>query len=344
MKRYIHIVFAFLMVLLNMHVQSQDIHFSQTWMTPLFLNPAQAGAENWMRGFINYRNQWGSVASPYATSAISFDMQLQGKEKNSSGFHGVGVTVFHDNAGDAISITQANLMYAYHVRLSDNSTLGAGLFGGFVQRSLDLSGLQWMKQFNGSNYDPGLPTGEQVTSTSFSQFDLGAGLHYAFGKGERYMTANDIIRYNAGVAVHHVNRPQNSFYDSGEKLDMKITGYSNALIGIGNSNIAVLPGIIFLSQGKASELIFGSRFRYSLKDESKYTGFEHAAAFSLGVHYRTQDAVITSLLYEVSYYGFGLSYDFNTSGLSNASNGKGGLELTFRITALKMAKVTPQNN
>ena len=54
---------------------AQDIHFSQVNMTPLLLNPAQAGAEASMRGTVNYRNQWSSVTSPFVTIAAAFDME-----------------------------------------------------------------------------------------------------------------------------------------------------------------------------------------------------------------------------------------------------------------------------
>jgi type IX secretion system PorP/SprF family membrane protein len=305
-------------------------------MTPLLLNPAQAGTEANMRGILNYRNQWGSVAFPYVTSDISWDMQIPQKEKKAKSFHAVGLAIFHDKAGDAqLKTLQANLSYAYHVHLNENSTLGAGITAGYAQHSIEFASLQWMNQYNGSSYDPLRSTGEpNLSATSFNNFDLGAGVHYAYGKGERYMTANDQVRYNGGIAVHHVNRPNNSFYDSGEKLNMKIAGYANAIAGIGNSNFALVPSIMYIQQGKTTELILGSMFRYTLRDESKYTGFAHASALSVGIHYRGQDAVITSLLFEIASYSIGISYDVNVSGLTSASNGRGGFELSLRFLSL----------
>ncbi len=345
----IRIILLLIPVLLsrNITVRGQDMHFSQTWMTPLLLNPALAGAESKMRGVLIHRNQWSSVASPYVTTGISWDMEIPRKEKSLKGFHAVGLTLYYDKAGDAqLKTFNGSFTYAYHVFLNENSTLGAGFSGGFLQHSIDYSPLQWMNQYNGSSYDPSLPTGEPLTaSTAFTEPDLGAGLHYAYGKGERYMTANDQVRYNGGVAVHHVNRPKNSFYDSGEKLNMKIVAYANAIAGISNSNFSMVPGILFMQQGKTTELILGNMFRYVLRDESKYTGFAHASALSLGVHYRSQDAVITSLLFEIASYAIGISYDVNVSGLNTVSNGHGGFEISLRFlnpNPFGASKATPR--
>ena len=63
----------------------QDIHFSQFTMTPLNLNPAQAGAEYDMRVIVNYKNQWGTVAAPYSTANIAYDMKL-GKNNHKKSF------------------------------------------------------------------------------------------------------------------------------------------------------------------------------------------------------------------------------------------------------------------
>ena len=347
MKKKILFFISFaLFFLKDTNLYSQDIHLSQTWMTPLLLNPAQAGTEENIRAFINYKNQWSSVATPYSTSVFSLDMVIPQKEKKEKNFSAVALTVYYDNAGDAeMKTLQGNLAYAYHVYLTENSTLGAALYGGFAQRSIDLSSFEWMNQYNGTSFDPSLPSGEQRSSMSYTYFDLGGGIHYQYGKGERYMTANDQVHYSGGVAVFHVNRPQNSFYASDEKLDIKTTTYANAILGISNSNFSILPSIVYSQQGKLSEMLLGSLFRYSFKDESKYTGLEHATAFYLGIHYRSQDAVIPSLLFEISHYEIGISYDANVSGLKTASSGQGGFELSFRFISFDGSAVasTPRN-
>jgi type IX secretion system PorP/SprF family membrane protein len=160
---------------------------------------------------------------------------------------------------------------------------------------------------------------------------MGAGLHYQYGKRERYLSANDQVRFNAGFSAAHLLRPEASFYGSGEKLAMRFTGYANALFGLGNSNISLAPSVLYSGQGKQKEILAGAAFRYSLKEDSRHTGFEHASAFWLGLQYRMKDAFIPSILYEKGNLAFGISYDINTSDLDAASKSNGGMEVSIRF-------------
>src|SRR5687768_4152688 len=94
MKKIIILIGLFLLKDLS----AQDVHFSQFPLAPLFINPGNAGAENKIRGILNYREQWKSVASPYKTVGASFDMRIH---ESNSGFFAGGITFFSDKAGDA---------------------------------------------------------------------------------------------------------------------------------------------------------------------------------------------------------------------------------------------------
>ncbi|MGD0711506.1 MAG: PorP/SprF family type IX secretion system membrane protein, partial [Bacteroidales bacterium] len=291
----------------------------------------QAGSDNNLRAILNYKNQWNSVASPYKTYNFSFDMALK-KKKNASGFSTVGVNVFDDKAGDAgMGTFQGNLVYAYHVYLTEFSTLSGGLYGAFAQRQVGTGPLQWGNQFDGMNYNAALPSGEQLNTNSFSYLDFGGGVHWKYSISERYMTGNDQRTFNAGIAIFHVNKPKYSFFGTGERLNMKEVVYGNALIGVSNTNLSVVPGFFFSKQGVANELYLGSLLRYQLKENSKITGFIKGSSISGGLYYRNRDAIIADIMYEFSQYAIGVSYDINISGLKTASNGNGGFEVSLRF-------------
>lgn len=310
---------------------SQDIHFSQFWMTPLLQNPSMAGATHDLQAVINYKNQWNSVADPYKTFNVSFDMRLGGK-KSSNGFWAAGVNIFSDKAGDSkMGTTEASLSLAYHLMLNANSTLGGGVMGGFVQRSLNTSQLQWMNQYNGTAYNPALPSGETNIPQNFSFADLGAGVVWSYSKGESYMTNNNHIKANIGISVFHPHQPEYSFYGSGEKLSMKTVFHGNVLYGMKNTNLSVVPGYAVYLQGKSTEIVFGSLFRYRTKENSKFTGYVKGSAIALGLHYRNNDALVPSFLIEIDQFALSISYDVNVSGLKTATNGKGGVEISLRF-------------
>ena len=107
--------------------------------------------------------------------------------------------------------------------------------------------------------------------------------------------------------------------------------YGQATIGVKNTNFAIAPAVLIQRQGPNQEILAGSLVRYMLKEDSKYTGYVKGATISAGGYYRNRDAFIAAALFEFSTYGIGLSYDFNLSGLTAVSSGRGGLEITLRF-------------
>ncbi len=317
------------------NVNAQDIHFSQFYMDPLQQNPAMAGADHDLQAILNYKNQWATVASPYKTVAFSYDMRLTKPSSKRRGFWAAAVNFYSDNSGDAnLGTTQVNLTAAYHVMMGQYSHLGVGLMGGYAQRSVNYSALQWGNQYDGTAYNAALPTGEPAgAANSISYLDGSAGIEYTYdnSSGAIDVTDNHALKFNVGLSVFHINQPKYSFYSDGEKLMMRYTFHANSLISLGSSNIAMAPGLIYYDQGGANEFYIGSLVRFMLKQNSKYTGAFKASALSLGMYYRNQDAIVAAMLLEYANYALGVSYDINTSSLTPASSGAGGVEISLRF-------------
>jgi type IX secretion system PorP/SprF family membrane protein len=320
-------------LLLPGFVIGQDIHFSQFYMAPLTQNPALAGYNHDYQAILNYKSQWQSVPSPYKTSAGSLDMRV-GKKKTKKSFWAAGVNFFSDKAGDSqMGTTQGNLSAVYHVRLSKYSTFGTGLQAGFVQRSISSAGLQWGNQYDGSNYNAALESGETSGSIMKTYADFGGGLLWNYNNtaGEKNVTDNHDLKINFGVSAFHLNQPKYSFYNTNEKLNIKYVAHGSALISKKNSNIAYAPGFMYYRQGAVQEIYVGSLIRYKLNQDSKYTGLHKGAAISFGGFVRAKDAAVACMLFEYSSYAIGFSYDINTSPLRTASNARGGFEISLRF-------------
>jgi len=313
----------------------QDIHFSQFMMDPLQQNPALAGADHDLEANLNYKNQWSSVAIPYKTIAASYDMRLSKPKSNGKGFWAGGINFYSDNSGDAqVGTTQVNLTAAYHVITSSMSQLGLGVMGGYAQRSINYSQLQWGNQYDGMQYNSSLPTGEPAgASNSISYIDGAAGVEWTYDNtsGGINVTDNHELKGNVGFSIYHFTQPNYSFYGDGEKLFMRYTFHADALISLPGSSLALVPGILYYKQGTANEEYLGTLVRIMLQQNSKYTGAFQGAAISFGGYYRNMDAVVADMLLEYANYAMGISYDFNTSNLTSASKGMGGLELSLRF-------------
>jgi len=337
MKLLVAAVLTLNFELQTFNCEAQDMHFSQFTMTPLQLDPSQAGKFGGdQRVIINYRDQWSSVTNnPFRTYGASVDMHLNKKARKDN-FFGIGVTVYSDKAGDlALGTTLFNASVAYHIKLDQSSYLSAGVKGGIMQSSLSLSDLRFDSQFDGTGHNGALASGETFAQTSSSNPDFAVGLSYTWGTNTstKVMSNNgyDGKKVNVGASVHHVSSPNYSFIKGqSDGLNLKYILHANTSFGVEGTNMAIQPSGFVQYQGGATNIVVGTFFRYNLKEKSKYSQFSNGAALSLGTHYRFGDAFIPSILIETGSFAFGVSYDFNLSGLSTASNGQGGYELSIR--------------
>jgi hypothetical protein len=132
-------------------------------------------------------------------------------ETGQGGLLAVGVNFFSDNAGDAkLKSSQGGLSVAYHIKTGQNSTIGAGLFGGFGQRSIDPSGLQWGEQYDGSAYDAALANGRIARCLRRSPsltWALAARGTTTAGLGANDVVANQSTQATIGFGYFHVTRP-----------------------------------------------------------------------------------------------------------------------------------------
>ncbi len=318
--------------LVSLHSKAQDPHFSQYRMTSLMVNPGNAGFNYNLRAAANYRQQWKSVATPFSTSAFSFDMNTS-KKKNNKGSIGVGLQFLNDKAGDAkMGMTQGNINVSGILQLDEKSKLSLGLMGGFGQRTIDYSALRWENQYQNGAFDANNTTGENLGSNSTTYMDAGAGFVWQYGKDPGYITQNNGVKVNFGASVSHFGLPSTSYFGSSiEKMNTKFIAHGSVEFGKENTNLTFIPEFYFVQQGPQREILIGNVFRYLINEGSKVTGFVKSSAVSLGVNYRVKDALITSIMLEYANYSVGFSYDINISSLSTSSNSRGGFEIALRF-------------
>lgn len=326
------ITISSIFIVLVYSVSAQDIHLTQANMTPLLVNPANAGAEYTMRGILNYRTQWGSVSEPYVTMMASYDMNFKPSSAvQKFGYFAGGVYVYNDEAGASeMKTTQINLSVAYHVNLNAKHTLGAGVQAGYFQRSANIDKLTWGNQFDGYQYNESYSTGESpdFNGISFGSTDYTTGIVWTFRNTEKYFSGRDVY-LSSGISFHHLSKPDIETQGlTPDELHYRYIWHANGIVGL-NEKFSVLPYLYFSKQGPIDEIMFGSDVLYRLNDANKYAG-EKGMAIGLGAYYRWNDAVIPSLLFQYANYTLGFTYDVNTSSLNNATNKNGGFEISLR--------------
>lgn len=331
--------------LLPISLWSQDIHFSQFYMSPLNLNPALTGVMNCKMRFIaNFRNQWAPVlkTNAFNTFNASFDQKIPVSRYDYFGFGG---TLWADKAGSLdFKTVSFKLSGSYAKRLSGSRTsanyLVFGLDGSLNQRSVSFQNAIWGSQItvNGPNTNnPGDPT---AYDPSFIFADVSVGMLW-------FSVLDKKNNVYFGGSYSHLNEPlqNNARNISGNNFQAaplypKLAVHAGGTFQMGYKN-SIVPGIVSFFQGPHWQVNGGTSFRFNLS-QSKFD----EQSFQLGLWARLansektingteikkgilMDALILSTRFDYNKMGFGLSYDINTSSLRNASAANNSFELSF---------------
>ena len=300
---------------------AQDLHFSQFFNSPLTTNPANTGfiPDADYRVGAHYRNQYSSIlATPYKTISVFADAQLL-RNQIENGWLGLGGMVLSDVAGSGgLRSTKIYGSLAYHQQLGNSSLLTAGFNVGWANKRIDQSKLSFPDQFDGKFFDNTLPSSVVLNTNNVSYLDVQVGLNYA------YFPTEDIY-VNGGYSIHHVNRPQETFFTGSpdsSRIPMRHIAFINALLKV-DDRVIINPNIYYTSQARSSEFVLGLNANYNLSGEG---GEKQLIA---GLYYRAGDAVIPMLGFEIKNIRFTFSYDATTSTLRNFNNFQGANEFNI---------------
>jgi type IX secretion system PorP/SprF family membrane protein len=294
---------------------AQDIHFSQFFEAPLWRNPSLAGIFTGdVRVQAVYRDQWNSVTDAYRTGSMNAEIKMPVGKLND--FVTVGLQALYDRAG-TIGWTSTHVLPAlnYHKSLSGekNRYLSLGFMGGLVQRRFDPS-----KMTTNSQYDNG-GLGETLLNNQYTYADGSVGMSY--NSDIRDQPANN---FYLGVAYHHFNRPQKSFYRNNTiELQPKWVFSGGLKMGVSDYAFITLQAD-HSRQGSFSETMGGVLYGLKLGEDPDNPAYViHAGGFL-----RWNDALVPVIKLDYNPFSVALSYDVNISKLRPSSYGRGGFELS----------------
>ncbi len=303
------IFFSFCLVILSLNqLLAQDPIYSQFYNSPLELNPAFAGNSYAPTFALNYRNQWPAINNVYETYSASYDQSL--RKYNS----GIGLVLFSDNQGDgALKTIKISGIYSYQLKIQDDLRLKIGLEASAINSRIDWNKFSFPDQIDaefGATSPGGIPFPTQEMQPS--------------GLGKTYLDlSTGILLYNplfyAGIALKHVNSPDDSFIDGGENfagLPFRFSMHGGVQINLDRGNKKdrgsfITPNVLFVKQADFAQLNVGA-----------YTGIKR---FFLGGWYRhawgNPDALIFSAGVRTGVFKIGYSFDYTVSELSVNTGG-----------------------
>lgn len=218
---------SFILILITAFAvaRSQDMPVcSQYFADYEILNPAFTGWENCYTVSLSDHHQWlGMKASPNTQFAFARGRFTLPRATN---YHGLGVMVTRDQNGSYRNM-EADLVYAYHVRLSDagKTYLSLGLTAAIDQVTLDEG------EFYNYNNDPVI-SGARLSAWN-PDLSVGAGLYNQFYYG-------GIAACNLLPVLSFVTDPQTA--DKNRRLYIAVAGLK---INSRRSELKFEPSVVF---------------------------------------------------------------------------------------------------
>lgn len=315
-KRFLLIIIVIINALFS---NSQDIHFSQFYNSPLILNPALTGNSNCLiRLGGNYRNQWSSITIPYKTYSFFADVKLDPPFLGRTWF-GVGGYFYNDVAGDGnLSATDAAFCFSFNMPLSKRNTVLMSIGGSieYMTKKVNISALYFDNQWNGQLFDPNISNNESFATRTFSHldYDVGILIHGETRKG---------FAYHFGGVLNHISMPREDFTKFSSDLGWKIVAHGGINANL-TRKLTISPKVYFSYQDGAKEIIFGTNLT------KKFT----INKLIFGLWYRWTGDIIGVLGFDIAKFQFMFSYDANLSKLSIATKSFGGFEISLIKTFL----------
>jgi len=325
MRMNISRIAAIFFLLSALRLGAQDIHISQYHFDRLQVNPALTGMFAGDRQVaLFHKQQYFSVPVDYLTFSGSYDQKFL-KQPDQPGFFSAGAIFNYDRSGDSrLSLATLSINGSYTRALAKGIFAGVGAYLGGGQRSFSPEDLYWDNQWNGTVFDPNLPSGEQFDRTSFFFLDLGGGVNLRFQGSDR-------TKLDLGAGFFHLNNTKYSFYKGGDaNLPIRMSIHALGVLKLGGF-VDLYANGLYQSQGPSEEALAGGGLILHLSNRKA-----REVELHLGAAARFGDAIIPMVALGYDGWKAGFAYDINTSDFENATDGRGGPEFFVTYTLKKL--------
>jgi type IX secretion system PorP/SprF family membrane protein len=279
------------LVIINLANSQQMPFFSQYTLNHYAINPAATGIGDDIPLALSYRKQWASIPQSPSVQYISGHMRIEKAM-------GVGAKLINYKAGP-LRKTGGELTYSYHLLLKDGVNLSFGLSGLFYQFYLDKS-------------DMNVEVPDDIIFMGNEKMFVADAIFGTYLYGENYfagLSVPQLFNRNVDLKTDKVlqeKQVRHYYLHGGYKFDI-------------NTDFTLEPSLLvkFMESGL-----------YQLDINALA---EYKKMVSLGLSYRSSDAIVVQAAYRYKEFQFGYSYDITVSKLNTVSSGSHEIIFIYRL-------------
>jgi type IX secretion system PorP/SprF family membrane protein len=305
-KKIVHIVLLLVMSLLaTVGVKAQQVPiFTNYTNSYAYANAGFAGMSEGINLLGLYRQQWAGFVDMDGNEVAPQTFLLTGDMPFRALHGGVAFSVMQDKLGFENNVN-VGLGYSFHLDLG-GSTLGIGVAGTLLNRSLDFSKLK-----PNSDLDPLL---QGLGEESAMLFDFNVGLFWQIPDS-----------FYLGVSVVNVLESMSQALNDNAETSASFTTDRTFYVLAGYPfQFEDLPYFTFVPSVSVMSDLASTQLNASAKVVFKN-------AFSLGVNYRPQESVGLMAGLTIKDFTVAYSYDINTMGLGVPGSHEIGLSYCFKL-------------
>ncbi len=317
-----------LAVVLSTSTVAQDIHYTQFDWVPTLLNPALSGhiIDGDMQYGAIYRDQAFTVTPNSFKSFAAFADAKLNTGFSTGDFLGLSLTVLHDNAGTgSLTTNEARLNGAYHWAIKEKNIVSLGIQGAYVNRAFgQLDAFSFEEELSGNVFT------EVVESDNRQYLDLSGGLSWS-------SRVDDNSDLQIGAGVYHINHQDNlGDFRMVDKYDLRYTAFGRYVRQL-SARLALTPQVQYQRSEGAQELAAQTYLSFLVSEF-----YNDPVKLKFGLGWRRSDAAQLLLGLELRGWEVGLGYDYNISGLVQATRWVAGLELGVKYRHFRPEKKEPK--
>jgi type IX secretion system PorP/SprF family membrane protein len=278
-------------VILSRANSQQMPFFSQYTLNHYAINPAATGISDDIPLALSYRKQWVSIPQSPSVQYLSGHAQFNKTM-------GAGAKLINYKAGPLRKMG-GELTYSYHLLLKDGVNLSFGLSGLFYQFYLDKS------EMNVEESDDIIFMGNEKMFVVDAIFGT-----YLYGKNYfAGLSVPQLFNRNVDLKTDKIlqeKQVRHYYLHGGYKFDI-------------NSDFTLEPSLLI-------KLMGSGLYQVDINALAEYKKM-----VSLGLSYRTSDAIVIQAAYRYKEFQLGYSYDITVSKLNTVSSGSHEIIFIYRL-------------
>lgn len=287
---------------------SQDLLFTNTSQSLVYLNPSFAGSNGGIRNQLSYRNQWPNMSGTYFTYLNSFDAYIK-PIKGGVSFS----AMMDDQARGTLKTSGLGIAYSQHLSFLDGKLkIIPSLQASYRTKKLDLTKLNFGDMIDARRGFVWIQPMQEPSQTK-SCFDFSSGL-----------LAN-YKNFYLGTSVFHINQPDEGLLGT-SKLPYRLSIHSSYNLHLSEKTL-----INFFVNYQKQQY-----FEY-LNLSINALLFKH---FILGAGFKSYYSATNIIMgYRNNFYVVSLGYDISLSDLSGNTAGLWELMASFNLRNKEQRKI-----